>query len=71
MAFDIRTSEKPIAKHLQVDVNEDTLAKAEDQWGFQNQVDDLENQILDLNIDEPQDENHAELGKKIKTQVFG
>ena len=69
MAFAIRNSKQPISKHQELDDTEETLAIADDQLGFQNQITDLQNQILDLNIDEHQDENHAELGKKIKTQA--
>ena len=69
MAFESRNSEKPIAKHLKVGVNEETMAKAEDQLGLQNEITNLQNQILDLNIDDVQtDQSDHEISQKKSTE---
>ena len=56
MAFAIRNSKQPISKHQELDDTEETLAIADDQLGFQNQITNLQNQMRDLNMDDVQAE---------------
>ena len=54
MAFAIRNSKQPMSKHQELDDTEETLTIADDQLGFQNQITNLQNQMLDLNMEDVQ-----------------
>ena len=68
MAFAIRNSKQPITKHQELDDTEETLAIADDQLGFQNEITNLQNQILDLNIDDVQSDHERSQKKSTESE---